>query len=154
MIKKTLVILLILCLPLSGIALADTGSSGPGYFLNETAAIIAGIVLFPFRLIRDIFDPQPLPPRPVMMAYPYPGPMVMSAPPVVPATYPVAPIAAQQPVQAVNPMEISIPNGDGSYTSVTLTKTDKGFLGPQGEFYSDHPTEQQLKTRYCKSHNQ
>jgi len=67
MIKKTLLILLILCLPMSGIALADSGSSGPVYFLNETAVIIADIVLFPFRLIRDIFDPQPLPPRPVLM---------------------------------------------------------------------------------------
>jgi len=151
MIKKTLVILLILCLPMSGIALADSGSSGPGYFFSETAAIIANIVLFPFRLIRDIFDPQPLPPRPVLMAYPYPGPAVMAAPLVVPATSPVvAPSVPSQPAPTNNPTEINIPNGDGSYTSITLTKTEKGFLGPQGEFYADHPTEEQLKTRYCK----
>ena len=143
MIKKTLVILLILCLPMSGIALADSGSSGSGYFLSETALIIANIVLFPFRLLRDIFDPQPLPPRPVLMPYSYPAPTVMAAPPI-------APSAPSQPAPANNPMEINIPNGDGSYTSVTLTKTDKGFLGPQGEFYADHPTEEQLKTRYCK----
>ena len=151
MIKKTLLILLVLCLPMSGIALADSGSSGPGYFLSETAVIIADIVLFPFRLIRDIFDPQPLPPRPVLMAYPYPGPAVMPAPSIMPAASPVvAPSTSLQPAPANNPMEINIPNGDGSYTSVTLTKTDKGFLGPQGEFYADHPTEAQLKTRYCK----
>jgi len=151
MIKKTLVLLLILCLPLSGIALADSGSSGPAYFLNETAVIIADIVLFPFRLIRDIFDPQPLPPRPVMMAYPYPGPVVMSAPPVAPSASPVVvPSVSPQSVSMNNPLEINIPNGDGSYTSVTLTKTDKGFLGPQGEFYVDHPTQDQLKLRYCK----
>ena len=151
MIKKTLLILLVLCLPMSGIALADSGSSGPGYFLSETAVIIADIVLFPFRLIRDIFDPQPLPPRPVLMAYPYPGPAVMPAPSIMPAASPVvAPSTSLQPAPANNPMEINIPNGDGSYTSVTLTKTDKGFLGPQGEFYADHPTEEQLKTRYCK----
>jgi len=151
MIKKTLVILLILCLPMSGIALADSGSSGSGYFLSETALIIANIVLFPFRLLRDIFDPQPLPPRPVLMPYSYPAPMVMAAPPIVPAASPVvAQNAPSQPAPANNPMEINIPNGDGSYTSVTLTKTDKGFLGPQGEFYADHPTEDQLKARYCK----
>jgi hypothetical protein len=66
------------------------------------------------------------------------------------AAPPIAPSAPSQPAPANNPMEINIPNGDGSYTSVTLTKTDKGFLGPQGEFYADHPTEEQLKTRYCK----
>jgi hypothetical protein len=151
MIKKTILILLVLCLPMSGIALADSGSSGPGYFLSETAIIIADIVLFPFRLIRDIFDPQPLPPRPVLMAYPYPGQVVVAAPPVAPVASPVvAPSAPSQSVPMNNPLEINIPNGDGSYTSVTLTKTDKGFLGPQGEFYADHPTEDQLKARYCK----
>ena len=151
MIKKTLLILLILCLPMSGIALADSGSSGVGYFTKESALIISNIVLFPFRLLRDIFDPQPLPPRPVLMAYPYPGPAVMPAPSIMPAASPVvAPSTSLQPAPANNPMEINIPNGDGSYTSVTLTKTDKGFLGPQGEFYADHPTEEQLKTRYCK----
>ncbi len=151
MMKKTFVILLILCVPLCGMAWAETGSSGPVYFLNETAIILADIVLFPFRLIRDIFDPQPLPPRPVMMAYPYPGPVVMAAPSVAPvASQAVAPSASSQFVQVNNPLEIHIPNGDGSYASITLTKTDKGFLGPQGEFYVDHPTEEQLKARYCK----
>ena len=152
MIKKTLLILLILCLPMSGIAFADSGSSGPGYFLSETAIIIADIVLFPFRLIRDIFDPQPLPPRPVVMAYPYySSPVVMTAPTVSAPAYQAATSnVSPQPAPANNPMEINIPNGDGSYTSVTLQKTEKGFLGPQGEFYAAHPTEEQLKARYCK----
>ncbi len=148
MIKKMLLGLLVLCLSMNGIALADSGSSGPGYFLNETALIISNIVLFPFRLLRDIFDPQPLPPRPVMVAYPYPGPgAVMAIPSTVPAT---APQAVPNPLPQSNSTEINFPNGDGSYTSITLTKTDKGFLGPQGEFYTDHPTEEQLRTRYCK----
>lgn len=151
MIKKTLLILLVLCLPMSGMAFADSGSSGPGYFLSETAAIIADIVLFPFRLIRDIFDPQPLPPRPVLVAYPYPGPAVMAAPSVAPTvSQVVAPSTPSQPAPVHDPMEINIPNGDGSYTSITLTKTDKGFLGPQGEFYADHPTMVQLRERYVK----
>lgn len=154
MMKKTFVILLILCLPLSGLAWADSGSSsGPVYFLNETAVIIADIVLFPFRLIRDIFDPQPLPPRPVMMAYPYSpyvAPTVVAAPSMVPAAAPAVAPSAPVAALASDPLEVSIPNGDGSYTSITLTKTDKGFMGPQGEFYADHPTEEQLKARYMK----
>ena len=62
------------------------------------------------------------------------------------AQQPAAP-AANEPSSAV---ETYIPNGNGSFTVVTLQKTDKGFLGPQGEFYADHPTEEQLKARYCK----
>lgn len=46
--------------------------------------------------------------------------------------------------------EIHIPNDNGSFTLVTLKKTEKGFLGPQGEFYNDHPTVEQLKERYIK----
>ena len=141
MIKKTLLILLILCLPMSGIALADSGSSGVGYFTKESALIISNIVLFPFRLLRDIFDPQPLP---VLTPYPYPPMTVMAAPAASPA------IAPSVPAPANDKMEISISNGDGSYTSVTLRKTDKGFLGPQGEFYADHPTTDQLRERYIK----
>jgi len=151
MFKKTLVLLMILCVPLSGIAWADTDGAGVGYFAKESALIISNVVLFPFRLLRDIFDPQPLPPRPVVMAYPYPVQTVVAAAPAAPAAAPAAaPSAPAQSAPVKNPLEITIPNGDGSYTSVTLTKTDQGFLGPQGEFYPDHPTEAQLKARYCK----
>ena len=64
-------------------------------------------------------------------------------------------VATQQPASTVtnapsDAVETYIPNGNGSFTVVTLRKTEKGFLGPQGEFYADHPTEEQLKTRYCK----
>jgi len=151
MIKKTLLIFLILCLSASGIAFADSDASGVGYFAKESALIIANIVLFPFRLLRDIFDPQPLPPRPVLMPYPYSAPVVMTTPPIAAAVSPaVAPRMPAQSVPANTSTEINIPNGDGSYTSVTLTKTDKGFLGPQGEFYADHPSVDQLRERYVK----
>jgi hypothetical protein len=96
-----------------------------------------------------------------------PNGYVVTAPPAVTAPVAVAPGVA--PVQAVMPSPISqqtvvapasnepsdaietyIPNGNGSFTVVTLRKTEKGFLGPQGEFYNDHPGEEQLKARYCK----
>jgi hypothetical protein len=85
----------------------------------------------------------------------YPAPQVaapQTAPQAAPA--PVAPAPASSPssVEGDNPdtFEIHIPNGDGSFTLVTLKKTEKGFLGPQGEFYQDHPTVDQLKERYVK----
>ena len=78
---------------------------------------------------------------------------VAAAPSVAPVQAPAP--AAQQPAAPVSnepssAVETYIPNGNGSFTVVTLQKTDKGFLGPQGEFYADHPTEDQLKARYCK----
>lgn len=74
-----------------------------------------------------------------------------SAPVVGP--YAMTPVASSQPpvVASTNSsFDIHIPNGNGSYTLVTLQKTEKGFLGPQGELYTDHPTEDQLRARYCR----
>lgn len=65
-------------------------------------------------------------------------------------TAPVAPVTAPASVQQDNTYDVHIPNGNGSYTVVRLKKLENGFLGPQGEFYSDHPTEAQLKARYVK----
>ncbi len=92
-------------------------------------------------------------------------PPVLTTPPAAVAA--PAPPAAASPVPAQptlsNPVpteskteekkdvfEIYIPNGNGSYTVVALRKTEKGFLGPQGEFYVDHPTVDQLRERYAK----
>lgn len=69
----------------------------------------------------------------------------------VPASAQAAPAAvSSQPVAASEnqSFDIHIPNGNGSFTLVTLQKTEKGFMGPQGEFYADHPTEDQLRARY------
>ena len=92
-----------------------------------------------------------------------PNGYVVTAPPAVaaapvavaPSVAPVSAPAAQQSVPSTtnepsDAVETYIPNGNGSFTVVTLRKTEKGFLGPQGEFYADHPTEDQLKARYCK----
>lgn len=45
---------------------------------------------------------------------------------------------------------INIPNERGGYTAVVLTRSGKGFVGPQGEFYFGHPTVEQLKILYGK----
>jgi len=46
--------------------------------------------------------------------------------------------------------DVYLSNGNGTFTVIPLTKTATGFLGPQGEFYSDHPTLEQLNERYMK----
>jgi len=43
---------------------------------------------------------------------------------------------------------INIPKSKGGYKSITLTKKDGGYIGPQGEFYPGHPTVSQLKALY------
>ena len=45
---------------------------------------------------------------------------------------------------------ISIPNANGGYTPVKLTKAQNGYIGPQGEFYGGHPTVEQLRALYGK----
>ena len=86
-----------------------------------------------------------------------PNGYVVTAPPAMAAPIQAptpAPISQQTVAPASNEpsdaIETYISNGNGSFTVVTLRKTEKGFLGPQGEFYNDHPTEDQLKARYCK----
>jgi hypothetical protein len=46
---------------------------------------------------------------------------------------------------------VHIPNSDGNgYSTVILTRTEDGFVGPQEEFYSEFPTSAQLKAMYGK----
>ena len=45
---------------------------------------------------------------------------------------------------------VKIPNADGSFTPVTLTKYKKGYTGPQGEYYEGHPSVDELKALYEK----
>ena len=75
------------------------------------------------------------------------------------------PIQTVVPVQAVantaNSTNVKLSNDDtytvnipneksGGYTEVTLKRTAKGFIGPQGEFYPEFPRLSQLNTMYGK----
>ena len=66
----------------------------------------------------------------------------------------VPPPVLAQPVaivpQAQDILTINIPNARGGYTAVTLKKAGTGYVGPQGEYYSDNPTVEQLKVLYGK----
>ena len=41
-----------------------------------------------------------------------------------------------------------VPNPDGSYTPVTLRPKKDYYVGPQGEYYKEIPTPEQLQIRY------
>lgn len=45
---------------------------------------------------------------------------------------------------------VTVPNPNGSYIPVTLQKYSDGYVGPNGEFYPDYPTIDQLKAMYAK----
>ena len=59
-------------------------------------------------------------------------------------------VVVPTPVSPDGTVTINIPNSDGSYTVVTLVKHGDGYTGPQGEYYSGHPTVEQLRILYGK----
>ena len=66
------------------------------------------------------------------------GGYVVVAPPMLPLP----------PVQTQETVTINIPNSRGGYTPVVLRRAGYGFLGPQGEYYADSPTVDQLRALY------
>lgn len=73
------------------------------------------------------------------------GYIVVPAPAAPPAVVTAPPAAAVGETVIIN-----IPNSDGSYTPVKLVKRNSGYIGPQGEYYPEHPTVEQLKVLYGK----
>ena len=68
------------------------------------------------------------------------------------------PVITQSPVTVTAPaavdttdsFTVNIPNDKGGYSAVVLKQSGKGFVGPQGEFYSEFPKISQLKVMYGK----
>jgi hypothetical protein len=60
-------------------------------------------------------------------------------------------IAANVTPKQQEEFTLNIPNNKGGYTAVSLKRSGEGFIGPQGEFYNQFPTVEQLKTMYAKS---
>ena len=88
--------------------------------------------------------------------YPYGGYVVVPPPvlaqpvAVMPQAIPGAATITQPQPQTQEESTINIPNARGGYTAVTLKKAGAGYVGPQGEYYSDNPTVEQLKVLYGK----
>ena len=56
--------------------------------------------------------------------------------------------AVSQPAQTTQTTVVWIKNDNGSQTSVELRPQGTGYIGPQNEYYSTLPTEEQLKPVY------
>jgi len=52
--------------------------------------------------------------------------------------------------QNTDVVTINIPNTYGGYSSVALIRQGNGYIGPQGEYYNDNPTVEQLRALYGK----
>lgn len=52
--------------------------------------------------------------------------------------------------QAQQEFTVNIPDSKGGYVPVVIKKTANGFVGPQGEFYSEFPKVAQLQVMYGK----
>jgi|GEM_PF-2213895 len=73
----------------------------------------------------------------------YPGPPILT-----PASNPYT---STIPIYSIpsNLITVNIPNHwGGGYTSVVLKRSGKGYVGPQGEYYTEFPTVAELETRY------
>jgi hypothetical protein len=58
------------------------------------------------------------------------------------------PLAAHPTSTSSDTVTINIPNLKGGFTPVRLIKHKNGYFGPQGEFYTGHPTVAALKALY------
>ncbi len=95
----------------------------------------------------------PPPAATTVITVPAPAPVAaasVAAAPAVAASAVTAPSGTQPVATSVETATINIPNANGSYTPVALTKRNTGYLGPQGEYYEGHPTVEQLKVLYGK----
>ena len=85
-----------------------------------------------------------------------------AAPVVIQQPYAVAQPVVSAPIESANvvqtapqgtqgePFTVNVPNYKGGWTSVTLTRSGTGFIGPQGEYYQEFPKIKQLKEMYGK----
>ena len=77
---------------------------------------------------------KPEPPPGVVVAQP--APVVMAQPPAT--------------IETQDSVTVNVPNNNGTYTAVVLRKSGDGFVGPQGEYYTQLPTTDQLRVMYGK----
>jgi hypothetical protein len=67
-----------------------------------------------------------------------PAPVVVAQPaPVVPST-----------TYSGDSVTVNVPNSNGGYTAVVLKRSGNGFVGPQGEYYDQVPSTEQLQAMY------
>jgi hypothetical protein len=88
--------------------------------------------------------------RPIWFGPPCVAPVIVPVPMVrhvVVTPAPVVIVGAGAPVQDVA-ITVWITNSNGSQTAVRLTREGGWYVGPRGEYYSEMPTNEQLRVAY------
>jgi len=73
--------------------------------------------------------------------YEQPAPVVVTQP---------APVAVQGPTETYSgdSVTVNVPNSSGGYSAVVLRRSGNGYIGPQGEYYNQVPSVEQLQAMY------
>lgn len=90
---------------------------------------------------RTFVKRRPHPHKVVVVRRPWRRQIAVNLVPTVTVSAPV--IAVEQ-----TKVRVWITNSNGSQTSVSLQKSGPGFVGPRGEYYTNMPTEKQLRIVY------
>jgi len=61
-----------------------------------------------------------------------------------------APTVPAPMVTSDEAFSVNIPNSRGTYTAIAIRRSGNGFVGPQGEYYTEFPKVEQLKLMYGK----
>ena len=117
--------------------------------------IIDGVTYYTINGVTYMYTPSGFqvvpPPKPLVIQTTTAG---QGAPPVSAFVQP-APIPQGVGIPATSTyaeesFTVNISNSKGGHTPVTLKRSGNGFIGPQGEFYTEFPRIEQLKLMYAK----
>ncbi len=118
--------------------------------VDYRSVIINGVTYYTDNGVYYVYTPGGYQVVPAPVTYVQaPAPVYQTAPVTVvqPATAPAANVTLNND----ETYTINIPNEkSGGYTEVTIKRAEKGFVGPQGEFYADFPRVFQLKAMYAR----
>ena len=81
---------------------------------------------------------------------PCPSGYVVVPEPIASSNVVYVPESTQLQNSSRNTFVINVPNANGSFTPVTLVKSNNGYIGPQGEYYPGNPTIDDLRVLYGK----
>jgi len=113
-----------------GIIGHQSHDTGAGMLIGGALGAVTGAAVG-----SQIQKPEP-PPQQVVVEQP--APVVMAAAPST--TY------------SGDTVTVNVPNNNGGYTAVVLKRSGNGYVGPQGEYYDQVPSTQQLQAMYGGSH--
>lgn len=122
----------------AGVAALAIGAIASSLPPRHETVVVGGV---PYYYYESTYF-RPCPSGYVAVPPPVPAPVVVAQP----VTAPVM----QAPIEGAQAVVINIPNSNGSYTAVTLIRRGDGYVGPQGEYYPNNPTVEQLRAMYGK----